>query len=284
MSSDPESYRAASRDNWERAAEGWGLHRDWWDRATRPVSEWMVEAIEPQPGQQVLELAAGPGDVGLLIAELVRPGGRVLLTDGAEPMVEVARGRAVDRGLGDSVEVRPMEAEWIDLSAASVDAVVCRWGFMLLADADAALRETRRVLRPGGRLALAAWDAPEANPWSSEVGAALVRHGLVEPPEAGAPGQFAWRDRDAIVERLQDAGFMDVAADTVELTLTYPDLDAWWDMQIDFSTGMRDALAAADPATRDVVMEDAQGRLSRYVRDDGTVALPAAAHVARAEA
>jgi SAM-dependent methyltransferase len=281
---DPETYRARSRERWERAAVGWGTHRDWWDRATRPVSERMVEALEPQPGQRVLELAAGPGDVGLLIAELVRPGGSVLLTDGADPMVDVARSRVADRRLGDVVEVKPMEAEWIDLPAASVDAVACRWGYMLLADPDAALRETRRVLRPGGRLALAAWAGPDENPWSSAVGRTIAEAGLAEPPAPGDPGQFAWADAAAIGERLRDAGFMDVEVETVEFELTYPDLDAWWDLQIDFSMTLYDALAATDPATRDAVMEAAQGRLREFVRDDGSVAVPAATHVARAEA
>jgi SAM-dependent methyltransferase len=281
---DPEAYRARSRDRWERAATGWGEHRDWWDGATRPVSEWMVQALEPRPGQRVLELAAGPGDVGMLLAELVRPGGSVLVTDGAEPMVEVARSRAADRGVGDVVEVRPMEAEWIDLPAASTDAVACRWGYMLLADPDAALRETRRVLRPGGRLALAAWAGPDANLWSAAAGRAIAEAGLVEPSAPGEPGQFAWEDRAAIGEHLRDAGFMDVEVDTVEFELTYPDLDAWWDLQIDFSVSLYDALAAADPGTRDTVMEAAQARLRAFVREDGTVVVPAATHVARAEA
>ncbi len=281
---DAQDFRARSRDRWERAAEGWALHRGWWDRTTRPVSEWLIEALAPQPGQHVLELAAGPGDVGLLVAELVRPGGRVTLTDGAEAMTDVARQRAEERGLSDTVEVKAMEAEWIDLPAASVDGAVARWGYMLLADPGAALSETRRVLRPGGAVALAAWDGPEANPWSAAANAALVEHGLVAPPPPGDPGQFAWREREAIGEALRDAGFAEVVLDTVDFTMRLPDLDAWWDTQIDFSMTLRDALSAADPATRDAVMEDAQERLREYVAADGTVAIPAATHVARAEA
>lgn len=284
MQEDPEAYRERSRDRWERAAEGWGSHADAWDRFSRPVTQWLVDALEPQPGQRVLELAAGPGDVGLLLAELVSPGGSVVLTDGAEAMVEAATARATARGLSDVVEVRAMEAEWIDLPAASVDAVACRWGYMLLADPDAALRETRRVLRPGGRVALAAWDGPEANPWASSVGRELLERGLVQPPPPDDPGQFAWRDKAAIGERLRDAGFTDVVLDTVRFTLDFESLDDWWDAQVDLSMTLRDALLAADPATRDEVMEGAQARLAEYVGDDGRVALPAATHVACADA
>jgi SAM-dependent methyltransferase len=281
---DPEEFRADSRDRWERAAEGWGHQGEWWDHATRPVSEWLIEAIAPQAGQTVLELAAGPGDVGLLVAELLAPGGRLILTDGAEAMVEIATARARERGLADVVEAKAMEAEWIDLPTASVDAVVARWGYMLLADPIAALIETRRVLKPGGRVALAAWDGPEANQWSSVIGRVLLERRLAEPPDPDAPGQFAWRDQAVIRDSLQDAGFTDVVVDTVRFELTYPDLDAWWDALIDMSVSLGQVLVGLDPAARDELMEAAQERMREFVADDGSVAIPAATHVAAADA
>jgi ubiquinone/menaquinone biosynthesis C-methylase UbiE len=281
---DPEEFRADARDGWEEMARGWTEVADEWDRATRPVSEWIVEAIQPQPGQKVLELAAGPGDVGLLVAELLRPGGSAVLTDGAEAMVAAITARAEARGLGDVVEAKPMEAEWIDAQTASFDAVFARWGYMLLADPDTALRETRRVLRSGGVVALAAWAEPDANPWNSVIGAQLREMGLQAPSDPDEPGPFAWRDRDAIGERLGDAGFTDVVLDTVAFTFPFADLDAWWDRQIDLSRALNKALLAADPATRDEIMEGAQARLAPYVNADGTVEIPAATHVARAEA
>ncbi len=232
----------------------------------------------------MLELAAGPGDVGLLVAELLRPGGTAVLTDGAEAMVEAINARAAGRGLGDVVQARAMEAEWIDAPTASFDAAVARWGYMLLADPDAALLETRRVLRSGGVVALAAWAEPEANPWSSAAVVELRERGLAPAADPSAPGPFSWRDRDAIGERLENAGFTDVVLDTVAFTFELPDLDAWWDRQIDMSPSLRQLLVGIDPAMRDEVMEGAQARLAPYVADDGSVEIPAATHVARAEA
>lgn len=284
MPKDPEQFRADAREGWENIARGWAEVAEPWDIATRPVSEWLVEAIAPQPGQRVLELAAGPGDVGLLIAELLRPGGTAVITDGAEAMVEAVKERAAARGLGDAVDARPMEAEWIDAPTASFDAVVARWGYMLLADPDAALLETRRVLRSGGVVALAAWAEPEANPWHTAAGLELRGRGLTPAPDPSDPGPFAWRDRHAIGERLENAGFTDVVLDTVAFTFDFSDLDAWWDRQIDMSPSLRQTLVSVDPATRDEIMESAQARLAPYVTQDGRVAIPAATHVARAEA
>src|SRR3954449_11104047 len=191
---DPEAFRVESRESWELAAPGWAARADAFEHDTLPVSRWLVEHLNLQPGHTVLELAAGTGDTGFLAAELVKPGGRLISTDGAEAMVQAARERGERRGVG-NVEYRTMEAEWIDQAAASVDAVLGRWGYMLLADPEAALRETRRVLKPGGRLALAAWDGPEHNPWIALTGRGMAERGLGEPEPPDMPGPLAFGRR-----------------------------------------------------------------------------------------
>src|SRR5947199_5705401 len=95
-----------------------------------PVSRWMADAVRPQPGLRVLELAAGAGDTGFLAAELIRPGGTLICSDAAETMLEVARGRAAELGI-DNVEFKRIELGWIDLETASVDRILCKWGVML---------------------------------------------------------------------------------------------------------------------------------------------------------
>jgi len=175
---DPDAYRAAQREQWERSAAGWERRREQIQRFNAPLSQRLIEGIDPQPGQTILELAAGPGDTGLMAAQLVAPAGKLILTDGVEPMLDVARRRAAALGI-ENVEFKLVDAEWIDLPTASVDAVLCRFGYMLLADPAAALHETRRVLRPGGRVGLAVWDAPEHNRWITALADAMVAEGLV---------------------------------------------------------------------------------------------------------
>ena len=150
-----EDIRQQSRARWTVTAKGWGVRADQLRRATMPVATWMVEALRPQPGDTLLELAAGPGDTGFLAAELIEPGGTLICSDFVPEMLSVAQERAEALGLR-NVRFKQIDAETsIDVEAASIDGVLCRWGYMLMADPVTALTQTRRVLRPGGRLVLA---------------------------------------------------------------------------------------------------------------------------------
>ena len=149
-------------------------------------------------------------------------------------MGEVARGRAAELGI-DNVEFKELQLEWIDLPTASVDAVLCRWGFMLCLDPAAALAEARRVLRPGGRIALAVWDVAEANPWATVAGRALIDLGFAEPPDPDAPGMFALARPGLLQERLESAGFVEVVVEAIEVGRSSADLDAFLGETLDVS-------------------------------------------------
>lgn len=280
---DPEEQRASSREAWERSAAGWGNRadriRDW----GMPVSVTMVDALALQPGDRVLELAAGPGDTGFLAAELIEPGGTLISSDVVEQMVDQARARAAELGIA-NVEFRTIDAEWIDLPTASLDGVLVRWGYMLLADPATALRETRRVLRPGGRLALAAWADPAENPWASAPRVELAAMGAVTPPPPDAPDMFAFRDPQRIVGLLEETGFEDIVVEQVAIVWRYPSLDDWWDTTLDISPTVARAVGALTPAQRDDLRDAIDARLAGYVEDDGAVALPGLTHVAAAGA
>jgi ubiquinone/menaquinone biosynthesis C-methylase UbiE len=283
MSYDPSAFREGSLERWERAARGWGAQRSVFQAGARPVSGWLVDAIEPQPGHRVLEVAAGPGDTGLLAAELIAPGGTLVSTDAAEAMVELARARAAELGI-ENAEFRTMQAEWLDLAAASVDAVIGRWAYMLVADPASALREARRVLRPGGRIALAAWTGPRDNPWAAVPHEELVAMGAIPPPNPDEPNMFAFSDASRIRELLEDAGFTDIVLDEIPIVWHHEDLDAWWDTQLDLSAGVAAAVGALTPAQRDDLRDAIDARLAPYVQPDGSADLPGRTHVAAASA
>jgi SAM-dependent methyltransferase len=280
---DADALRREIAERWERSARGWAAQRAAFQAAAEPVSQWLVERVDPQPGLRILELAAGPGDTGLRAAELLHPMGTLILSDVSEAMIEVAKARARELGIS-NVEFKVMDAEWIDLPTADVDGVLCRWGYMLLADPLAALRETRRVLKPGGTVALAAWSGPEDNPWSSVPNEELTKLGVLEPPDPSAPGQFAWRDPAVIADALEEAGFVLAEIDQVDFTFRYPSLDDWWDAVLDLSVALHDAVARLTPQQRDDLRDAIDARLAEWVAPDGSVALPARTHVAAASA
>jgi len=270
-----DDIRQQSRARWTATAKGWGARADQLRRATMPVSEWMVDAVGPQPGDTLLELAAGPGDTGFLAAELVKPGGTLICSDFVPEMLNVAQERAQALGL-DNVRFKQIDAETgIDIEAASIDGVLCRWGYMLMADPVTALTQTRRVLRPGGRLVLAAWTGPDDNLWSAIPMRELVRRGLEERPDPDAPGQFAWADQGVIAERLQEAGFVDFELAAVDFTVTYTSLDDWWASTQDLSMRVADATRGMDAGTRAEIQAALAEAAKPFTDGDGAIAIPA---------
>jgi SAM-dependent methyltransferase len=283
MSFDADAYRDASRRQWQDAAPGWigrqELVRDW----GAPVSHWMIDAIAPQPGQRVLELAAGIGETGLLAAELLAPAGGVIISDQADAMLAGARARAAELGIV-NVEFQVLSAEGIDLPLASVDAVLCRWGYMLLADPPAAFAETRRVLRPGGRVALAVFDAAEHNPWATLTTLELRERGLSSTPSPGTPGPFALGDRERLGALLADAGFVDVRIEALELTRRHASFEEFWEAQLDLSPSMRNVLPERSDEELAEIRIALAARYSPYIAPDGSVAIPGRTLLAAASA
>jgi ubiquinone/menaquinone biosynthesis C-methylase UbiE len=278
---DLDDQRRESRARWETAAPNWAAQADLIARAHRPVAHRMVEAIRPQPGHVVLELAAGLGDTGLLAAELIAPGGKLICTDGAEAMVEAARERAERVGI-ENAEFRTMELEWIDLPAASVDAILCRFGYMLAVDPEAGLRDARRVLRPEGRIALAVWGSPDDNPWMTAIGKAMTAAGHVEPPAPGTPGPFVLSAAGLLEQLLDAAGFFDIAVEPVDIVQEASSGDEYWERMVPLAPALSENLRKLSPAEHTAVRDAVDDAWAPYRADDGSLALPGRALVASA--
>jgi SAM-dependent methyltransferase len=219
-----EDYRRTSHEIWETMAPGWEHWRTQLADALTPVRAWLIRELAPQPAETVLELGAGTGDTGFKAAGIVGDDGRLISTDFSPEMVDVARRRGAELGLG-NVDYRVIDAERIELDTDSVDGVLCQSSYMLMADPDAALAETRRVLRPSGRVALSVWGAPERNPWASIGGMILIERGYMPPPEPGAPGVFSMASEERTRALLEGAGFGAVRTEEVPVRFAFRDLD-----------------------------------------------------------
>ena len=274
MEFDLDAYREQSLDTWGKMASGWEDRNEWMIGATGRVNEWIVERADPQPGQTVLEVAAGPGDLGFQVAGRVGDAGRVMSTDFAPGMVDVARRLGEARGLA-NVEYDVLNAERMDLEDHSVDAAVCRWGYMLMADPAAALSQTRRVLRGGGPLAFAVWAPPDRNPWAAVPGMTLVQRGHMPPPQPGAPGIFAMGDPDRVRELVTGAGFDEPELEEIAFDFRYADFDDLWDALVRLAGPLARAIDALPDderqATRAAIMEN----MAPYRNEDGSYTAPA---------
>jgi ubiquinone/menaquinone biosynthesis C-methylase UbiE len=280
MTSDP---REQMLDRWARAAKGWGKRADRVREHGLPVSMWMIEHAGLQPGQRVLELAAGPGDTGFLAAELIEPGGTLVSSDASDAMLELARSRAATFGVT-NIEFAILQLEWIDLPAASVDAALCRWGVMLCTDPPAAAKEVRRVLRPGGRFALAVWDLPERNPWTTIPSRTLIDLGYTSPPDPNAPSMFALAAAGRLRELLEEAGFVEIEVDSVQLDRMYESVAEWLEETYDLSVMFAEVYDALDDGERREVAEKVASLAAPHAQADGGLLLPGRSLVAVASA
>jgi len=169
------------------------------------------------------------------------------------------------------LDLRQGRAEELPFGDEAFDAVTCQFGLMFFEDRDAALRHMRRVLRPGGRLSVAVWDALERTPGYTALTETVERH---LGTEAGVPirAAFTLGDVDVVRSILEVAGFASVQALSVDATAQFPSVADWVEAEVK-------GWVAADIGEQEyaALLEDAQRALAPYQRGDGTVefSLPA---------
>ncbi len=264
-----EETREEARAHWDVMAARWERNREYMWSRTRHVAEWLVEQLQAQPGDTILDLAGGPGDSGLLVAERVGPAGRVIETDFAPQMVETARRRAVQLGLS-HVENRVLDAESMDLPDDSVDGVICRWGFMLMTNPQTALRESRRVLKAGRRLAFSVWGSPEKNPWVTVVGMTMNQLGY---PPAGDPfapgGMFSMADQGTIESLLTDAGFSIITTEEMGVGWSHGSFNDAWSFMTQVSGALVAVAEQLSPGKLDELRSALEKNTERFRTESG---------------
>jgi SAM-dependent methyltransferase len=203
---DAAKYKNAQREQWNKDGAAWRHWNPTLDRWYGEATRQMLDLARIQPGQRILDIAAGAGEPAVSAAERVGPGGYVLATDISEGIVELAHQVARERGLK-QVETRVMDGEKLDLPDASFDAVLCRLGLMYMPHPVTALREWRRALRAGGRVAVVVFSTPDRNSWGA-VPASIIRgRAQLPPPVPGQPGPFSLGSPGVLEGVFRQAGF-----------------------------------------------------------------------------
>jgi ubiquinone/menaquinone biosynthesis C-methylase UbiE len=225
--SDVETIKRDIVENWDRMAETWDAEAALVDRWFDPATRRLLEALELQPGQSVLELAAATGGFTKFLSRAVGPKGRVLATDTGAHMVRIGERRAKAAGLS-NVTMRVMDGERPDVRAGSVDAVTCRQGFMFFSQPGPALGRLWNVLKPGGRIALSTFSPPDRNGLLYIPGGILGRWANTAddpPPPPGAPGPYSLSDPVHLEGLLTAAGFDEVRSWVVPCPLRARNLE-----------------------------------------------------------
>jgi SAM-dependent methyltransferase len=247
---------------WGAVADGWGEHADFVDARSAALTARMLDRAALRPGERLLELAGGAGGLGMAAAEQVGPDGEVVISDVAAEMTAIAARRAAARGIG-NVTARELDLEGIAEPDASFDVVLCREGLMFALDPAQAAGEIRRVLRPGGRFAVAVWGPRERNPWLGIVLDAVSEQLGAPVPPPGIPGPFSLGDAAEL------RGLLDAEVEEVSVPLRVPSFDAWWSRTTALAGPLAKMLAVQPPETIEAIRHRAREAVRSYETADG---------------
>jgi SAM-dependent methyltransferase len=273
QSDERDALRARLKGMWGTVAAGWAHHADYADARGAQSADRMLDLADLQPGDRVLELACGPGGLGLAAAARVGGSGEVVLTDVAEAMTAIAAARAAERGLS-NVSARVLDLERIDEPDGSYDAVLCREGLMFAVEPAGVLAAIARVLRPGGRVAVAVWGPRERNPWLGVVMDAVSAQIGTPVPPPGVPGPFALGDAGRVRGLLADAGLADVQVGELPVPLRAASFDEWWTRTSALAGPLSAILASMPAAAVQALRERAREAVRPCVTASGGLDFP----------
>jgi SAM-dependent methyltransferase len=264
----PDELRTHLRGMWVAVAGGWERHADYVDARGAGVTEAMLAATRPQPGERVLELACGPGGPGLAAASLVAPGGEVVLSDVVPEMTAIAAARIEALGIGNASTLE-LDLEHIDQPDASYDVALCREGLMLVPDPARAAGEIRRVLRPGGRVAIAVWGPRERNPWLGLVlDAVSAQVGKPFPPP-GVPHPFSLSDAARLETMLVGAGLESVEIRELPTPARAASFELWLTQTLALAGPLAKLVGSLPGEAREALNLRLREAISPFVTSDG---------------
>ena len=254
---------------WRDSAPFWEKHREIIRQMFRPVTQALIEDGLISSGHAVLDIATGPGEPALTIAALVGPGGKVFGIDPAPEMVEAAR-RATDQLGFHNAQFDVASADRLPFPANTFDAVVSRFGVMFFPSPVDAVREMLRVLKPGRKLALAAWHFAERNPFHHALGRVIERFVDSPPPAPDAPDAFRFASPGKLRDVLNEAGATAPCERVLQFTVQAPiSAEDFWILRCEMSEKLREKIAMLSREQLTEVKRQALEALRAYSTDRG---------------
>lgn len=244
MEAQLEKIREEQKESWNRFSPGWKKWDDLVMDFLKPAGDEMIRMLNPKGSDVVLDVAAGTGEPGLTIAPMLTTG-KVISTDLADGMLEVAREKAASMGITNFETVRCDVTE-MPFADGTFDAVSCRFGFMFFPDMRLAAKEMVRVMKPGARFATAVWAGPEKNFWVTAIMGTINKNMQLEPPPPGAPGMFRCSEKGLMAELLAEAGLKNIREKEVSAHLNAGTTDRYWNMMTEVGAPIVAALGKAD--------------------------------------
>jgi SAM-dependent methyltransferase len=252
------SYRLIAAEKWRAKSAAMG----------RPLTEALVEYVQPRPGMQVLDLASGTGEPAISLAARIGPQGHVTALDLSADLLEIARNRARHRGLR-NISFHQADAHHLPFPDNSFDQATSRFGVMFFADAPRALRELHRVLRPQARCGFAAWGPFEQPYWKTTMGIVCKHVGGVPIPP-GAQDPFCFAEPGSLSAALRCAGFRQVIEETRRVPWSWPgEPSEVWEYARSVSAPFRPLLERVREDQWPQINAEIQAALRPYVRPDG---------------
>jgi ubiquinone/menaquinone biosynthesis C-methylase UbiE len=254
---------------WSNSAQFWEKHREIIRQMFAPVAQALIDDAKIRAGQTVLDVATGPGEPALSVAEWVGPEGKVFGVDPIPEMIEGGR-RAADRFGLKNTKFEIAHADRLPFSDAAFDAAISRFGIMFFPSPADGIREMLRVLKPEGKLAFAVWSSVEANPFHSVLSQILDRFVEPAPLAPDAPDAFRFATRGKLLRILSEAG---VAAPTervlqfkIEASIS---AEAFWILRGEMSESFHKKLAALSAQDSAEVKRLALEAFRQYSTDRG---------------
>ena len=259
---------------WRETASYWTKHHDTIRTMFLPLTRALIGQARIAPGQSVIDVAGGSGEPSLTIAQAVGPLGFVMCTDAIAEMVAVAEREALDRGLK-NVEFRQCTADSLPFANDLFDVAVSRLGVMFFPDPLAAVREMLRVIKPGGRIALAVWGKSDLNPYAYVVTGILSRYVPPTPLPPDAPDAFRFAEPGKLAGILEDAGAIDVAESVVKFDIVAPlSPEEFWTMRSEISETLREKLKTLSSENQRRLATEVQEAVREFF-PDGQMRFPA---------